>query len=266
MINVEQLKKLIGDRRPKTAIILGSGLGKIADEVENPLIIDYKNIEGFPQSTVVGHQGRMVIGKIHGREVLCMQGRVHLYEGYQPQVIAEVIQVLKTVGINKMLITSAAGSLNPNFHPGKLMLISDHINFSGRNPLLGANDDKAGPRFPDMSDAYNFEMRQQFKNLADKNNIHLNEGVYFMVLGPNFETPAEIRAFKTLGADAVGMSVVPEVLAAVHAGMKVAAISAITNFGAGIQKHALSHQETIEQANVASKDMTALITSYIKEY
>ena len=265
MINLNRLQNLMQNRKPETAIILGSGLGGIADNLQNKLIIKYEEIEGFPKSTVAGHNGQFVIGRIEDKEVLCMQGRFHLYEGHNPKVIAEVIQALKHIGIKELIVTNAAGSLNPDFHPGEIMLITDHINFSGCNPLLGANDDKIGPRFFDMSNAYDKDLRKKARNIAQKNNIKLNEGTYLMVLGPNFETAAEIRAFRILGADAVGMSTVPEVLAAVHCGIKILAISALTNFGTGIQTTPLSHEETLLGAAKASGCLTDLIINYIKE-
>lgn len=266
MINTEQFKRLLADKRPQTAVILGSGLGSVADAVEDPLTIDYAAIEGFPRTTVAGHSGKMIVGRLGQSEVLCLQGRFHLYEGHRPQVIAEVVNALKAVGVNRLIVTNAAGSLNPEFTPGSLMLIKDHINFSGQNPLVGANDESTGPRFPDMSNAYDRDMRRQAKELAAKLGINLPEGIYLMVLGPNFETAAEIRAFRTLGADAVGMSTVPEVIAAVHAGIKVLAVSAVTNFGTGLQETPLSHEETIAGAARASSALTALITNYIKEF
>ena len=266
MINTEQFKRLLADKRPQTAVILGSGLGSVADAVEDPLTIDYAAIEGFPRTTVAGHSGKMIVGRLGQSEVLCLQGRFHLYEGHRPQVIAEVVNALIAVGVNRLIVTNAAGSLNPEFTPGSLMLIKDHINFSGQNPLVGANDESTGPRFPDMSNAYDRDMRRQAKELAAKLGINLPEGVYLMVLGPNFETAAEIRAFRTLGADAVGMSTVPEVIAAVHAGIKVLAVSAVTNFGTGLQETPLSHEETIAGAARASSALTALITNYIKEF
>lgn len=266
MINTEQFKRLLADKRPQTAVILGSGLGSVADAVEDPLTIDYAAIEGFPRTTVAGHSGKMIVGRLGQSEFLCLQGRFHLYEGHRPQVIAEVVNALKAVGVNRLIVTNAAGSLNPEFTPGSLMLIKDHINFSGQNPLVGANDESTGPRFPDMSNAYDRDMRRQAKELAAKLGINLPEGVYLMVLGPNFETAAEIRAFRTLGADAVGMSTVPEVIAAVHAGIKVLAVSAVTNFGTGLQETPLSHEETIAGAARASSALTALITNYIKEF
>ncbi len=266
MINFPQLQRLLQDRRPQTAIILGSGLGAVADNIENPLIIDYADIEGFPRPGVAGHSGKIIVGRLGRHEVLCLQGRFHLYEGHAPQVIAEVVQALKKLGILRLIVTNAAGSLNPELTPGSLMLIKDHINFSGRNPLIGPNDDDIGPRFPDMSNAYDREMRRQLKQLAAKHGIALPEGVYLMVLGPNFETAAEIRAFRILGADAVGMSTVPEVIAAVHAGVKVLAVSAITNFGTGLQTQPLSHEETIANAARAGGNLTSLITAYLEEY
>ncbi len=266
MINTEQFKRLLADKRPQTAVILGSGLGSVADAVEDPLTIDYAAIEGFPRTTVAGHSGKMIVGRLGQSEVLCLQGRFHLYEGHRPQVIAEVVNALKAVGVNRLIVTNAAGSLNPEFTPGSLMLIKDHINFSGQNPLVGANDESTGPRFPDMSNAYDRDIRRQAKELAAELGINLPEGVYLMVLGPNFETAAEIRAFRTLGADAVGMSTVPEVIAAVHAGIKVLAVSAVTNFGTGLQETPLSHEETIAGAARASSALTALITNYIKEF
>lgn len=266
MINTEQFKRLLADKRPQTAVILGSGLGSVADAVEDPLTIDYAAIEGFPRTTVAGHSGKMIVGRLGQSEVLCLQGRFHLYEGHRPQVIAEVVNALKAVGVNRLIVTNAAGSLNPEFTPGSLMLIKDHINFSGQNPLVGANDESTGPRFPDMSNAYDRDMRRQAKELAAKLGINLPEGVYLMVLGPNFETAAEIRAFRTLGADAVGMSTVPEVIAAVHADIKVLAVSTVTNFGTGLQETPLSHEETIAGAARASSALTALITNYIKEF
>ena len=265
MINIHQLQQLLADKSPSVGIILGSGLGMIADGINNAQVINYTDIEGFPQTTVAGHSGKMIIGKIGNTEVLCLQGRFHLYEGHEPKVIAEVIAALKSIGIKQLIITNAAGSLNSDFAPGSLMMLNDHINFSGKNPLVGPNDDNIGPRFPDMSNAYDKDMRLKMKQIADKLHINLPEGVYLMVLGPNFETAAEIRAFRTLGADAVGMSTVPEVIAAVHAGIKVLAISAVTNFGTGIQSTPLSHQETITNAARAANDLTALITTYVKE-
>lgn len=265
MINTDQLKQLLQNRHPDTAIILGSGLGAIADSIQDQLIIKYSDIEGFPTSTVTGHKGQMIIGKINKQEVLCMQGRFHLYEGYQPSVIKDVIGALKVAGITKLIITNAAGSLNFDIAPGKIMLITDHINLSGRNPLIGPNDENIGPRFVDMTEAYDHKLTQRFKELARQLKISLHTGTYLMVTGPNFETPAEIKAFRTLGADAVGMSTVPEVISAAYYGIKTVALSVITNFGAGMQNEKLSHEQTLTTAAQGLEDLTCLIKAYFTE-
>ena len=265
MINKEQFKSLLRDRNPKTAIILGSGLKKVADSITNAMIIKYKDIEGFPQSTVEGHLSQMVIGTLGKREVLCMQGRFHLYEGYEPYIIADMVQALRFVGIEELIITNAAGSLNPEIVPGDIMLIKDHINFSGRNPLSGPNVDAIGPRFVDMSNAYDRGLRAKVRNVAANIGLKLKEGVYIMVLGPNFETAAEIKAFRLWGGDAVGMSTVPEVLSAVHCGIKVVAFSIITNFGTGMNCTPLSHEETLAVSDKAAENLTRLIQAYVTE-
>lgn len=260
-----EIQKRIGAYIPETAIILGSGLGNLGNEIKNPVFIDYKELAGFPQSTVSGHQGRLIIGKLEDKDVLCMQGRIHLYEGHEPQKINLIIKVFQKLGIKNLIVTNAAGSLNPDFAPGSIMLINDHINFSGKNPLVGTNDEAYGPRFPDVSDAYTTLYRQKATKIAKDLQIPLHAGVYLMVLGPNFETAAEIRAFRTLGADAVGMSTVPEVLCAAHSGMKVLGFSVITNFGTGMKSGAQSHEETLSQANAAAANLTALVKAFVKE-
>ena len=265
MINIKNFKELLQDCHPHSAIILGSGLGAVADSIKNPLIIKYSDIEGFPTSTVPGHKGQMVIGTMGKHEVLCMQGRFHLYEGYQPIIIRDMIGSLKQIGIERLVITNAAGSLNPDFHPGEIMLISDLINFSGLNPLVGPNDNELGPRFVDMSSANDLEIRNQFKQIAQKLKITVHEGTYLMVTGPNFETPAEIKAFRVLGADAVGMSTIPEIIAAAYCGIRTVAMSVITNFGAGMQKEKLSHEQTLECAAKGAASLTKLIKAYFSE-
>jgi xanthosine phosphorylase len=207
----------------------------------------------------------LLSGQIGGREVLCMNGRFHLYEGYPPRVIQEAMCLFKKVGIKNLIVSNAAGSLTTDMPAGSLMLIGDHINFSGRNPLVGPNDETDGPRFVDMSNAYDADSRRLIKELAQKADIKLFEGVYLMVLGPNFETAAEIRAFRTLGADAVGMSTVPEVLAAVYCQMKVLGFSVITNLGTGLQAAPQAHDETLRQAENASQNLTKLIKLYLEE-
>ena len=266
MINesVEYIKKQIFPRKPQTLIILGSGLGKLGDSLQDSICINYADIPHFPQSTVKGHGHQLICGRLGQQEVLCMQGRFHLYEGHQPQIINQLFQIYKQLGINELIVTNASGSLNPDMPPGSLMLISDHINFSGKNPLLGADDESYGPRFPDMSNAYDNQIRQQIKAIASQHDINLFEGSYLMVLGPNFETPAEIRAFRILGADAVGMSTVPEVISAVHKGIKVLGISVITNFGTGLQNQTQNHEETLQQGQNASAQLTKLISLYLE--
>lgn len=261
----EQIRAKMENRRPQTLIILGSGLGTLAEDIKEKIIIPYTDIDGFPHSTVSGHAGCLISGRLHGSEVLCMQGRFHLYEGHRPQIIAEVIKTFKLLGICNLIVTNAAGSLREEMAPGSLMLIADHINFSGRNPLIGPNDDAFGPRFPDVSNAYDKEFRDRLKNIASRRGISLQEGTYLMVAGPNFETAAEIRAFRTLGADAVGMSTVPEVLAAVWCGMRVLGISVITNYGTGMRPQTQSHAETLSQADAAANSLKLLINDFIGE-
>lgn len=260
----QTIKEKIGNKSPKTAIILGSGLGGLADEINDSVIIDYKDIKNFPQSTISGHKGRLVVGTLNGQEVLCMQGRIHLSEGHSPKSIDLIIKVFSTLGITNLIVTNASGSLNKEIPVGSLMLIKDHINFSGQNPLVGPNDDKYGPRFPDLSNAYDRDIRAKVKTLAQKEHIKLHEGVYMCVLGPNFETAAEVRAFRILGADAVGMSTVPEVISAIHSDMKVLGISVVTNFGTGLQEHSQSHAETLAQAQNATNQLIRLIKAYLQ--
>lgn len=262
---VENIRPRLGNRHPKLAIILGSGLGRLAENIENAVTIPYSEISGFPQTTVSGHQGALICGTLGGKEVLCLQGRFHLYEGHPPAVINLVIKVLAQLGITGLIVTNAAGSCHPEMPAGSLMLITDHINFSGTNPLIGRNDERLGTRFPDMSEAYSVEWQQKIHQIAEQNHIQLFDGTYLMVTGPNFETAAEIRAFQRLGADAVGMSTVPEVICAVHSGMKVLGISVITNLGTGLKTGVQSHAETLAQADRASANLIRLVTEFIKE-
>ena len=235
-------------QRPTVGLVLGSGLGDFADTLENPQRISYADIPDFPQPTVEGHSGAFVFGKKQGKSVVVLQGRIHYYEGLPQQEITLPIRVLAAIGVKTLVLTNAAGGVNLNYKPGTLMLISDHINFSGANPLIGPNLDKFGPRFPDMSDLYTASLRAAIKEKASDAGIPLEEGVYLMYSGPNYETPAEIRAFRILGADAVGMSTVPEALVAGHSGLDVVGISCITNMAAGILPVKLSHAEVMETA------------------
>lgn len=249
---------------PRVGIILGSGLGGLADKIEIVKSIDYADIPDFPQSTIEGHAGRLILGRLGGMAIACMQGRIHLYEGGDPADLALPIRMLKLIGIDTLLVTNAAGSFHKKAGPGSLMLINDHINMTGKNPLVGDNDDSFGPRFFSMENAYDPTLRKHLKAVAKEMKITLHEGVYLHYLGPNFETPAEIRMFKKLGADAIGMSTTPEVLVARHCGLRVAAISNITNLVAGMSEFELSHEQTLKYAAVAAEDLQALVIVFLE--
>ena len=245
-------------------LILGSGLGELAEEIEEAIVIPYDQIPFFPTSTVVGHAGQLVYGTLSGKKVLAMQGRFHFYEGHSMQTVTYPVRVMAALKAHSVIVTNASGGVNESFVPGDLMLITDHINFTGQNPLIGANLDEFGPRFPDMSDAYTADYRAIAHKVAEKIGITLDEGVYLGVSGPCYETPAEIRAFQTLGADAVGMSTVPEVIVAAHSGLKVLGISAITNHAAGFQS-SLNHEEVVAVTQQIKEDFKTLVKSILAE-
>lgn len=251
-----------GIKEPEFGLILGSGLGELAEEIENAVVIDYADIPNWGQSTVVGHAGKLVYGELSGRKVLALQGRFHFYEGNPIEVVTFPVRVMKALGCQGLVVTNAAGGIG--YGPGTLMTITDHINFTGQNPLIGENLDDFGPRFPDMSDAYTAAYRQTANQVANRLGIKLEGGVYIGVTGPSYETPAEIRAFKTMGADAVGMSTVPEVIVAAHSGMKVLGISAITNFAAGFQSE-LNHEEVVEVTQGIKENFKTLIKEILVE-
>ena len=234
--------------RPAVGMVLGSGLGDYADTLEDAVRIPYAEIPGFPVPTAPGHVGALVFGRKQGQEVVVLQGRIHFYEGLPQRLITLPTRVLAAIGVKKLVLTNAAGGANTSFEPGTLMLISDHINFSFDNPLIGPNLDEFGPRFPDVTDLYKAELRRKVKAAAEAAGIRLREGVYMMFTGPNYETPAEVRMAKILGADAVGMSTVPEALVAGHCGMEVLGISCITNIAAGLSDKKLDHSEVLEIA------------------
>ncbi|MBP5698014.1 MAG: purine-nucleoside phosphorylase [Alphaproteobacteria bacterium] len=259
------IKEHLAIKSPKTAIILGSGLGGFVAKLKDKKIFKYKDMGNFPESSVEGHRGELIYGTLEGKEIICVNGRVHLYEGHSPTNIAEAIHSLKELGVKQLIVTNAAGSLNKKIAPGSLMLITDHINFSGRNPLVGKNDDDYGTRFPSLNDAYTPRLLEKMKEIAKRKKIKVCEGVYFMVLGPNFETAAEVRMFGQLGGDAVGCSTVPEVIAAKHCSMDVLGISVITNYGAGLMHNTPSHEETLREAAAASDNLIKLLTAFIKE-
>jgi len=263
----EQTAELIHSKapriEPRVLLVLGTGIGALADTVEDPTIIDYQDLPGFPRSTVEGHAGRLVLGELAGIQVACMQGRAHLYEGHPAVDLALPIRALKLMGSEILILTNAAGSLNVDFRPGNLMMLSDHINMTGTNPLIGANDERLGPRFPDMTEAYDSGLRCGLTVAATSLDITLHEGVYLALLGPNFETPAEIRAFRSLGADAVGMSTVPECLVARHCGMRVAAVSTLTNLAAGMADGELSHDQSLAVGAQATKELNRLLPAFL---
>ncbi|MBE6453619.1 MAG: purine-nucleoside phosphorylase [Alphaproteobacteria bacterium] len=260
----QQIKMLLNDFQPEIALILGSGLGEIAEKIENPITIKYSEIAGFPQSTVSGHKGQFICGKLNNKNVICMQGRIHLYEGHSAQSILQIVKTFKMLGVKKLIVTNAAGSLNKDLPAGSIMMITDHINLSGHNPLIGSNDDNFGPRFPDISNAYSKTLQDLSRKTAKELNITLSEGVYIMVSGPNFETAAEVRAFGLLGGNAVGMSTVPEVISAAYCNIETLGFSVITNLGAGLQKEPLSHNETLSMANNAIDKLSSLINNIFK--
>lgn len=268
-MNIDQIREaadVIKGRLSESAtlgIILGSGLGALADEVTDPVHIPYGEIPHFPTSSVVGHAGRLVSGKLDGVPVILMQGRVHAYEGYEREQVVFPIRVLNALGVKDLIVTNAAGALNPDFRPGQIMLIEDHINFTGMNPLVGKNSEELGPRFPDMSDAYGRERREAVASIAEQLGVSLQRGVYAGVMGPSYETPAEVRMLHRLGGDAVGMSTVAEVIAASHAGMGVTGMSVITNMGAGLSKTALSHEEVTEAGLAVRDELVKLVKAVV---
>jgi purine-nucleoside phosphorylase len=255
---VECIRQVTGFM-PEVGLILGSGLGDYADEIKNPICIPYSDLPGFPVSTVAGHKGQFVLGEHRGKRVIAMQGRFHGYEGYSHGQLALPVRIMRRLGAESLLLTNAAGGINTAFAVGALMVITDHINYSGQNPLTGLNLDELGPRFPDMSDLYSKELRETLKQKAAAAGIPVEEGVYVMFTGPSYETPAEIRMARGLGADAVGMSTGPEAIAARHCGMRVLGVSCITNCAAGILDAPLSHTEVVETSARVKAQFVRLI-------
>lgn len=250
---------------PQVGLILGSGLGVLAEEIENAVKIPYGDIPHFPVSTVAGHKGQLVIGDLSGKKVIAMQGRFHFYEGYDLKDVTFPVRVMKALGVKQMIVTNAAGGVNTSFEPGDLMIIEDHINLMFRNPLIGPNEEAFGVRFPDMSEAYSKHLIQKAKEVGDKLKINLKQGRYMGLTGPTYETPSEVKMIRQLGADAVGMSTVPEVIVARHASMEVLGISCITNMAAGILPNPLSHDEVIETTNLVQEKFLSLIRQIVEE-
>jgi len=247
------------------AIVLGSGLGGLGERIENAIEIPYEDIPGFPLSTVEGHKGQLIIGKLGGKNIIAMQGRFHYYEGYPLDQVVFPIRVILSLGIETLIVTNAAGGVDESFVPGDLMLIEDHINFTGRNPLIGKNLDELGPRFVDMTNAYDKKLMKLAIKTAEDLDIQLKKGVYMWFTGPTYETPSEVRLARTLGASAVGMSTVPEVIVARHENVKVLGISCITNMAAGILDKPLNHEEVIETSLMVKNKFEELIIEIISK-
>lgn len=250
---------------PKVGIVLGSGLGGLAESVQDPCVIPYKEIPGFAPSTAPGHAGKLLLGKIGAVPVVCMQGRLHYYEGHRMEDIVFPIRVMKALGAETVILTNAAGGVNTSYKAGDLMLLTDHINYLGTNPLIGQNEEQIGPRFPDMTYVYTPALRELALRTAKECGLTLQQGVYLSTTGPSYETPAEIRMFRTLGADAVGMSTVPEAIAAAHCGLQVLGFSLITNMGAGVVDQPLSGEEVIRTADARGHDLQHLISAILEK-
>ncbi|MRX74296.1 purine-nucleoside phosphorylase [Bacillus lacus] len=268
MTNIQNSAKALKEKyqeTPSIGLILGSGLGVLADEIENPVKIPYSEIPGFPVSTVEGHAGQLVFGTLKGAQVVAMQGRFHFYEGYSMEKVTFPVRVMREIGVETLIVTNAAGGINEDFEPGDLMIISDHINNMGTNPLIGPNDSKLGPRFPDMSEAYSRKLQQLAGKAAEKLGIRVRQGVYIANTGPTYETPAEVRFLRTMGGDAVGMSTAPEVIVARHSGLRVLGISCISNMAAGILDQPLSHDEVIETTEKVKSNFLNLVKQIVED-
>lgn len=263
--SVDYIKSKV-DVNVDVAIILGSGLGKMVDYMENKEIIPYKEIPNFPQSTVAGHAGNLVFGTIGSTRIMALQGRFHFYEGFSMQEAAYPVYAMKLLGINNLIVTNACGGINESFTPGDLMIIDDCINMSGHNPLRGHNDERFGPRFPDMSQPYDAELREKAEKVAVELGINVKHGVYTLFPGPTYETAAEIRMLKAIGSDAVGMSTVPETIVANYVGIKVLGISCITNMGTGLREGKHSHEEIIKVADKASTNLCAWVGKLLEDW
>lgn len=263
--SAEYLRTQLGEFTPEVLMILGSGLGFLGDEAQNAIYVDYADIPHFKHSTAPGHKGRFVFGTLNGKKVAIMQGRMHTYEGYTMEEAAYAVRVLRLLGVEKMIVTNAAGAIRDEFNPGDIMLITDHIKLFGGSPLTGPNIEEFGPRFPDMTHAYDAGLQNLARTVAAGLNMTLREGVYMFFPGPQFETPAEIRAARILGADAAGMSTVPEVIAAAHCGMEVLGFSLCANMAAGILDQPLSEREVLDAAEAAKGKFSALVCGCVEK-
>jgi len=261
---VEILKKIKPGFQPRIAFILGSGLGVLADTLDDKTAISYEELPGFPVSSVIGHAGEVVMGSLHGVDILCMKGRGHFYEGMGMGIMTHAVRTFKLLGCEFMFCTNAAGSLNPDIPAGSLVALNDHINTMPSTPLVGPNDDRFGPRFFSLANAYDQDLRNKLHHAASELDLKLHEGVFVSYPGPNFETAAEIRMMQKIGGDVVGMSVVPEVIVARHCGLKVLAVSAITNMAEGLSDVELSHEQTLKCAAMVTDDFISLIGQFVK--
>lgn len=261
---INYIQEKIKGFKPEIGIILGSGLGDFADSFDS-ITISYNDIPGFEKSAVQGHKGQLVFAEVNGKKVVMMQGRYHFYEGYSMQTVTYPVKVMKKLGVKTLIVTNAAGAVSGEYTPGDLMFITDHINFMGTNPLMGKNDDSLGTRFPDMSEVYSKDLIEKAVKIADKLNISYQKGVYVATTGPSYETPAEIKMFRLLGGNAVGMSTAPEAIVANYCGLKVLGISCLTNYAAGVSDSPLNHQEVIDTANKVKESFKNLLAEFIKE-
>jgi purine-nucleoside phosphorylase len=260
---LESAVRARSDLVPRLGIVLGSGLGGLAASVESPVAIPFADLPGWPAASAPGHAGRLLLGCIGGVPVVCLQGRLHTYEGHPPGLVVQPVLLMGRLGAPRILLTNAAGGIIAAWPPGTLMALTDHLNLTGRNPLLGPNADRLGPRFPDMTDAWDPDLRARLHEAARLEGIRLEEGVYAGLLGPNYETPAEVRMLRTLGADAVGMSTVLEAIAARWAGLRLAGISLVTNPAAGVTGEPLSHEEVLQAADEAGPRFERLVTRFV---
>jgi purine-nucleoside phosphorylase len=251
------------DLVPQLGLVLGSGLGGVAEAIESPVVIPFAELPGWPPPTAPGHAGRMLLGHIEGVPVVCLQGRLHMYEGLSALAVVEPVLLMGRLGARTVLLTNASGGVNPTYAAGTLMVISDHLNLTGRSPLTGPNDDSVGPRFTDLTDVWEPSLRAALHAAAAEEGISLEEGVYAGLTGPTYETPAEVRMLRTLGADAVGMSTVMEAIAARWAGIRVCGVSLVTNPGAGISDHPLTHEEVLEAANEAGPRLARVLRRFV---
>lgn len=261
--SIEYLKQNLHGFSPDTAIVLGSGLGNLIEALENPLAFPYAEIPDFPKTTVSGHKGCLYFGNLGKHKVVCMQGRFHFYEGISQRLVLDIMELFKTLGVRQIFLTNAAGSLNESMPAGSLMLIKDHINLSGRNPLIGPHEE---PYFPSLTKIYDENLRENLKQLAQRENIPLHEGVYVMTIGPNYETPAEVKMMQIIGGDAVGMSTVPETIAAAHQGVKVLGISVISNLAAGLSDHTPSHEDVLTVGEKSAALLGKLLQKFLEKY